>query len=62
MKRITDPDFKYTSSVDTDIRKTFKRYREEQSQQTQSVLTEASSKSPNVDILDIRTIPQPERN
>lgn len=29
MKRITDPDFRYTSSVETDLRKTFARVRRE---------------------------------
>ena len=30
MKRILDPDFKYVSSANTDIRKTFARVRKEQ--------------------------------
>jgi len=30
MKRITDPTFKYTPAVSTDIRKTFARVRKEQ--------------------------------
>ena len=30
MKRITDPDFKYTNAASTDIRKTFARVRREQ--------------------------------
>lgn len=29
MKRITDPDFRYVPSVETDIRKTFARIRKE---------------------------------
>lgn len=29
MKRITDPEFKYVSAADTDLRKTFKRIRRE---------------------------------
>jgi len=30
MKSILDPDFRYVPSVETDIRKTFKRVRQEQ--------------------------------
>ena len=29
MKRITDPDFKYVNAASTDIRRTFKRIRDE---------------------------------
>lgn len=38
MKRITDPEFKYTNSADTDIRKTFARIRKEQKKQQEPVL------------------------
>lgn len=37
MKRILDPKFKYIPSHETDIRKTFKRVREEQAKQRQNV-------------------------
>lgn len=33
MKSILDPKFRYTSSVNTDVRKTFARVRREQAQQ-----------------------------
>lgn len=36
MKRITDPSFKYTPAVQTDIRKTFERIREEQRKEKQA--------------------------
>jgi hypothetical protein len=36
MKSILDPSFKYTRSVDTDIRKTFARLRLEQRRQQQA--------------------------
>jgi hypothetical protein len=35
MKSILDPSFRYTKSVDTDLRKTFARIRREQRQQAQ---------------------------
>lgn len=35
MKRITDPTFKYTPAMDTDIRKTFERVRRELEQAEQ---------------------------
>jgi len=35
MKSILDPSFRYTKSVDTDLRKTFARMRREQRQQAQ---------------------------
>jgi len=34
MKRIPDSSFRYTRSIDTDLRKTFARIRREQQQQT----------------------------
>ncbi len=36
MRSILDPSFKYTKSVDTDIRKTFARIRREQRQAQQA--------------------------
>lgn len=38
MKRLTDPDFKYVSSLATDLRKTFARIRREQAAQAQKVV------------------------
>jgi len=35
MKSILDPSFRYTSSLHTDVRKTFQRIRREQQQQQQ---------------------------
>lgn len=35
MKRITDPTFRYVNAAETDIRKTFKRIREQQKQAEQ---------------------------
>jgi hypothetical protein len=35
MKSILDPTFRYTTSLDTDLRKTFARIRREQRQQAQ---------------------------
>lgn len=37
MKRITDPTFRYTSSANTDLRKTFARVRREQRKQAAPV-------------------------
>jgi hypothetical protein len=36
MKSILDPSFRYTKSIDTDLRKTFARVRREQQRQTAS--------------------------
>jgi hypothetical protein len=42
MKSILDPSFKYTRSVDTDIRKTFARFRLEQERQQRTSEREAT--------------------
>jgi hypothetical protein len=39
MKSILDPTFRYTSSANTDLRKTFARIRRETRRQTQSATT-----------------------
>ena len=47
MKSILDPSFRYTNSVDTDVRKTFARVRREQRKSEQvrtAVETEAANK------------------
>lgn len=44
MKSILDPSFRYTKSVDTDIRKTFARVRRELGLRTPSALDGVSAK------------------
>ena len=41
MKSILDPSFRYTKSIDTDIRKTFARIRREQQKQARVQMPEA---------------------
>jgi len=43
MKSILDPSFRYTKSVETDLRKTFARIRREQRKQQQEVEATVSS-------------------
>jgi hypothetical protein len=43
MKSILDPSFRYTKSVDTDLRKTFARIRREQQRQARTHATNAGS-------------------
>ena len=40
MKSILDPSFRYTKSIDTDIRKTFARIRREQQKQARAQMPE----------------------
>jgi hypothetical protein len=40
MKSILDPSFRYTKSIDTDIRKTFARIRREQQKQARAHVSE----------------------
>jgi len=42
MKSLLDPSFRYTRSIDTDIRKTFARIRREQQKQTRGQTGDAS--------------------
>ncbi len=42
MKSILDPSFRYTKSIDTDIRKTFARIRREQQKQARTPGTDGS--------------------
>lgn len=44
MKSILDPSFRYTKSVDTDIRKTFARVRREQRLRVAQEIDDASTK------------------
>lgn len=46
MKSILDPTFRYTSSANTDLRKTFARIRRESRKQTQAS-TRASTEAPH---------------
>ena len=39
MKSVLDPSFRYTKSIDTDLRKTFARIRREQTQQRREPAT-----------------------
>jgi hypothetical protein len=48
MKSILDPSFKYTSSVNTDIAKTFARIRRIQRQNATAVASRAGERSENV--------------
>ena len=43
MKSILDPSFRYTKSVDTDLRKTFARIRREQQRQARTHATGAGA-------------------
>jgi hypothetical protein len=43
MKSILDPSFRYTKSVDTDLRKTFARIRREQQRQARTPATGAGA-------------------
>jgi len=42
MKSILDPSFRYTKSIDTDIRKTFARIRREQQKQVRAQVSDCS--------------------
>jgi hypothetical protein len=42
MKSILDPSFRYTKSIDTDIRKTFARIRREQQKHARVQMTEGA--------------------
>ena len=43
MKSILDPSFRYTNSVDTDLRKTFARIRREQQRQVRTRAVDAGT-------------------
>jgi hypothetical protein len=43
VKSILDPSFRYTKSIDTDIRKTFARIRREQHRQARVLAADASA-------------------
>ena len=42
MKSLLDPSFRYTRSIDTDIRKTFARIRREQQKQTRAQVVDGT--------------------
>ena len=48
MKSILDPSFRYTSSANTDIRKTFARVRREMRRQAQTSTRQDSESAPKV--------------
>ena len=48
MKSILDPTFRYTSSANTDLRKTFARIRRENRKQAQPASQENSESTPKV--------------
>jgi head-tail adaptor len=48
MKSILDPTFRYTSSANTDLRKTFARIRRENRRQTQATPRESAEATPKV--------------
>ena len=48
MKSILDPTFRYTSSANTDLRKTFARIRRETRRQTQGTARDNPEATPNV--------------
>ena len=48
MKSILDPTFRYTSSANTDLRKTFARIRRETRRQTQGTARDTPEATPNV--------------
>ena len=48
MKSILDPTFRYTSSANTDLRKTFARIRRESRKQSQPASQENSEATPKV--------------
>jgi hypothetical protein len=54
MKSILDPRFRYISSVDTDLRKTFARIRREQRQQTRTDTATSVSSQHNVQVMTPR--------
>jgi len=54
MKSILDPSFRYTKSVETDLRKTFARIRREQRKQTKARTALESESGPNVLLLSPR--------
>ena len=43
MKSVLDPSFRYTKSIDTDLRKTFARIRREQTKQRRGAMAPATS-------------------
>lgn len=45
MKKITDPDFKYTPSYDTDLRKKFKRMEQEHRKRAEQARLEAKAEA-----------------
>ena len=54
MKSILDPRFRYTNSVDTDLRKTFARIRREQRQQTPAANNASAATPQNVQVMTPR--------
>jgi len=54
MKSILDPEFKYTSSVNTDIAKTFARIRREQQRTANAARSAPRSQPANVAAFDRR--------
>ncbi len=52
MKSILDPTFRYTSSANTDVRKTFARIRREQKQRERALA--AANASSNVLVMEAR--------
>jgi hypothetical protein len=54
MKSILDPRFRYISSVDTDLRKTFARIRREQRQQGNATTSASAASSHNVQVMTPR--------